>query len=322
VAVGNGELLAKAESPLVTGDITYGLLNPEQARRFIRQMFDVARTTQICRTVIMSGDKRQLDKIGIGSRIARAVGENEDVTDYTKKPSFGQIELDSVKIALPWELSEETLEDTIERGDFEDTVAAVMTTQFGLDLEDLYWNGDTSLVSDPEESGYVEGNELLCGLDGWLKQLDAGSHIVDAEDGALGKDDLFGALRALPAKYRRGPAKARLRWFVSSFQLEQYKEYLTERATSAGDYILINGDLTKILGVPVEEVAALPDDVMVLTDPKNLVVGVHRRLRIRKTTEGKEAVMSDRRYYCAYARAACAVEEKDAAVKIVNIATS
>ena len=32
MAVSNGELLAKAESPLLTGDITYGLLNPEQAR--------------------------------------------------------------------------------------------------------------------------------------------------------------------------------------------------------------------------------------------------------------------------------------------------
>jgi len=322
VAVSNGELLAKAESPLLTEDITYGLLNPEQAKRFIRQMFDVARTTQICRTVVMSGDKRYIDKMGIGSRIARAVDENEDVTPYTKKPSFGRIELDTVKIALPWELSEETLEDTIEQGSFEDTVATMMTNQFGLDLEDLYWNGDTSLVSDPEESGYLEGNELLCGLDGWLKQLDTGSHIVDAESGALEKDELFSALRALPAKYRRGPAKARLRWYFSSYQTEKYKEYLTERSTSAGDFILMGGGLTKVLGVAVEEIAALPDDVVVLTDPKNLVVGVHRRLRIRRTTEGKEAVMTDKRYYCAYARTACATEEKDAAVKITNIATS
>jgi len=195
----NGELLAKAESALVTGDITYGFLSPEQAKRFIRQMFDVARTTQICRTVAMSGDRRNIDKIGIGSRIARIVDENEDVSDYTKKPSFGRVELDTVKVALPWELSEETLEDTIENRNFEETIAAMMTTQFGLDLEDLYWNGDTSLVGDPEESGYVEGNELLYGLDGWLKQLDSGSHIVDLEGAALDKGDLFSALKALAA---------------------------------------------------------------------------------------------------------------------------
>ena len=42
---------------------------------------------------------------------------------------------------------------------------------------------------------------------------------------------------------------------------------------------------------------SLGDDKIILTDPKNLVVVNTYDMKIRKTTEGKEAIMQDKRLY-------------------------
>jgi len=305
--------VAKSEDPVTTTTLAGGgLLLTEQADKFIQQTFDAARTTQLCRTVKMNRDKMELDKISIGSRIARYVAtENEDQSDYTKKPVFGKVELDSRKIALPWEISEDALEDNIEGGNLEDVIAGMMTTQYGLDLEDLYWNGD--------DSG---SDDLLKAFDGWLVQF-ASAQVVDANStGSFSKDIAFDALAALPPRYRRGAAKQQLRWLMATKQYDLFLEYVTSRATNTGDAVLVDGELKSILGIGVEEIAALPDTVVVLTNPKNLVAGVHRAVKIRRTSEGKNAIMTDKRYYVAYTRVHCQVEWLGAVVYVKELSSS
>ena len=304
--------VAKSEDPITTTTLAGGsLLLTGQAEKFIQMTFDAARTTQLCRTVTMGRDKLQLDKISIASRIARKATENEDQSEYTKKVAFGKLTLDTVKIALPWELTEDALEDNIEKDNLEDVVVGLMTTQYGLDLEDLYWNGD-----DESEDA------LLSAFDGWLVQF-ADAQNVDANStGSFDKTIAFDALRALPARYRKGPAKAQLRWLMPSVQYDNYLEYVTSRLTPAGDAVLVDGQLKSILGIQVEEIAALPDTVVVLTDPKNLVVGVHRAVKIRRTDQGKSAVMTDTRFYCAYTRVDCKIEWPGAVVYVKELSST
>ena len=73
--------------------------------------------------------------------------------------------------------------------------------------------------------------------------------------------------------------------------------------------------------VPVIEVPALPDDVIMLTDPKNLVVVNSYGVVIRKTTEGPEAIYQDKRFYVVHFDFDTLVEELDATAIVTGLAS-
>lgn len=58
-------------------------------------------------------------------------GVNTNVIEYACKA-----------VRLPWEITEETLRENIEGQQLEAVITNLMTTQLGVDLEDLYLNGD------------------------------------------------------------------------------------------------------------------------------------------------------------------------------------
>ncbi|MRB24776.1 major capsid protein, partial [Bacillus thuringiensis] len=82
-----------------------------------------------------------LDKVGIGGRILRKKTETKD-EDYRAGVNTSTIPYNTKALRLPWEITEETLRENIEGEGFEDTVMTLMSTQTGIDLEDLHWNGD------------------------------------------------------------------------------------------------------------------------------------------------------------------------------------
>ncbi len=49
--------------------ITHGLLNPEQARKFIQQTFEATNLAPLVRHVMRQSKSGEIDKIGIASRI-------------------------------------------------------------------------------------------------------------------------------------------------------------------------------------------------------------------------------------------------------------
>jgi hypothetical protein len=145
---------------IVTSDVTSGLLNPEQSRQFLKQAFDATALGNLIRRDMRHAKTGEIDKIGIARRIVRKKIENIDarsdgsapvldpatgqITGYRAKPHFDKIEYATTAIRLPWEISEETLRENIEGQGLETTVTNLMTTQLGIDLEDLYLNGDES----------------------------------------------------------------------------------------------------------------------------------------------------------------------------------
>ena len=56
----------------------------------------------------------------------------------------------------------------------------------------------------------------------------------------------------------------------------------------------------------------LSDNVILLADPQNLCVVNTYDMRIRKTTEGKEAIMQDKRFYVLHMDFDTIIEETDA----------
>ena len=158
-------------------------------------------------------------------------------------------------------------------------------------------------------------NPLIGNDDGWLKLMYGGSSaytdLSGIQAGVLKKDHFFDLFRALPQKYRRGGNRAALRWMMSSTQKSLWEEYLTDRATGAGDAVLSGKDFSP-LGIPMLEVPSFPEDSIVLTYPKNLIVGIWRKIKVRKTDVAKESIMKDLIFYNSTLRMDFQIEETEA----------
>ncbi|MGB9866722.1 MAG: major capsid protein [Bacillota bacterium] len=305
----NQELLEKA---ITTTDLQgTGALTIEQAKEFWRMTFEATPFSKLHRKELRKATTGTIPKIGIGRRILRKQVEGAD-DNYRAGLVLGSVPYACVDVRLPWEITEKTIRENIEGENFEDTVMQLMTTQLGIDLEDLHFNGDTS-SSDP----------FLSINDGWVKQIKngTGAHVIDCTaDSGFGKATLLKILRALPGKYR-GP---NTKWLMSPTRRLLWIEYLTQRNTAAGDAALIGaGDqVNKPFGFEIVEVPSLADDIIILTDPQNFVAVNTYDVRIRKTVEGKEAIMEDKRFYVIHFNDDPIIQELDACVLAYNIPTT
>lgn len=296
-----------ANAAVTTGTLTYGLLNPEQARQFLQQTFDATTLTRLIRTEIRHAKTGEIDKIGIAKRIVRAKTENTD-DGYRAGVNTSQITYSTTSVRLPWEISEETLRENIEGENFESIVTNLMTSQLGVDMEDLWLNGDTATASSDPDYDFLKIN------DGWIKQLKAGSHVYDMTSKSFDLDMFYGALATIPNKYNNG----KLRWLMSPHRAQQWELFLLNKVINAGGAVP-ESVYNSPVKIPTVEVPSLDDSTIILTDPKNLINVSTYDVRIRKTTEGKEAVMKDMRYYVTHLDYDPIIEEMDAAAIITNI---
>ncbi|MCU5070087.1 phage major capsid protein [Bacillus pacificus] len=310
--------LSKIEKTITTGSVSSGLLNPEQSKEFFRMAFDSTPFSQLHRKEMRKAKQGVLDKVGIGGRILRKKTENKD-DEYRAGVTTSTIPYNTKALRLPWEITEETLRENIEGEGFEDTVMTLMSSQMGVDLEDLHWNGDVD-SSDP----------FLAINDGWLKKIlkSKESHIIDhaklvtgtgeeAKANGFGKGSIFALSGVMPNKYKN----SNLRWIMSPNRREKWIEYLTNRPTGAGDAALLGaGDqVNKPMGYGIVTVPSLTDDVIILADPRNFIAVNTYETRIRKTTEGKSAVMEDKRFYVIHFDDDAVIQELDAVAILTNI---
>lgn len=305
---------AQSISKLVTGGVTYGLLAPEQAKQFYVQVYQDIPWSALHRKERKTAKTGELDKMAVGSRLLRAKAEGPTSDDgYRVNPLFSRVLYTCVRLKLPWEVSEETFSDNIEGEALEDKLMGMLTTQLGIDLEDLHWNSDTA-------AGAGADHDFLVLNDGWVKQLLAGAHVVDASlknAGVVCKAHFFDAYKALPPKYQR---TGKVVWAMNPATKIAWVESVSSRATGAGDLALLGADaVTKPMGFPIVDVPSLADGTMVLGDPMNFISVNTWDIRIRKAAEGKSAVMNDMRYYSVFLDDDPVIEELDAAVIVTNM---
>lgn len=312
MTMSNAALLRKAAGTIATGDFAAtGLLAPEQASAFLDRVYDATPFSQAQRNERRRSSEGSIPTLGIGGRILRK--KTEGVDDATLvKPEFTDIDYAVKRYRADSEIDEEVFEDNIEGEGFEDHWVNLVADQVGRDLEDLHFNGDETLTSDP----FLKLNE------GWLHQLAnlSGVHRVNGatiDSGAVTKGQFFAALDALPDKFQQD---GQLAWIGRPSVFRSYVEYLSNRATSAGDAALINGNLTEIQGHPIIRVPAMPANRLILADPKNFVVVTRRDVRYRKTTEGRQAVREDKRFYAWFLATDPIIELTDAVVDVYGLA--
>jgi hypothetical protein len=307
------EALAKAT--ITTADAAAGLLDPEQARAFVRTIKDKGTFGQAIRQDQRRSPSGEIDKLSTGSRLIRAATENSD-DGYRAGAAFGTVPYQTAKIRLPWEVTEDTFRENLAGQQLEADLVGEMTSQFALDLDDLDINGDTAAVG--ADAAFLNIN------DGLLKQIStanvAGRNIDGStiNGGAISKAHFFEALYAMPNKYRN---QGNMRWLVSPNRALSWWEALTDRAGAAGDALLGSrgsGASVGPLGIPFWEVPQMPDTTMILANPRNFVRVISWDVRKRRVTGETDADLAarDKRFYVFFIKTDIVVEELDAVVRI------
>ena len=306
MANSNRAIIRKAA--IETGSLSSGLLNPEQARKFIQQTFEATNLNSLIRHEMRTAKTGEIDKIGIARRILRKKTENHD-DGYRAGVETSQIEYATTAVRLPWEITEETLRENIEGQNLEQIITDLMTTQLGIDLEDLYLNGDEATESTDPDYDFFKIN------DGWIKQISNGGHVYDASsESSMSLDLFYKTLKTLPNKYNNG----KLRWLMSPHRAQEWELFLLNKVVNAGGAVP-ESVYNSPARIPAVECPSLDDGTIILTDPKNLVVVNTYSVKIRKTTEGKEAIMMDKRFYATHLDYDPIIEELDATAIIKDL---
>ena len=305
----NRTILEKADLALADLTAGGGLLKPAQAQKFMRLLIKDSAVMKVATVVPMSSPKQQISKIKFGSRILRAgteataLGAGDRVV-----PDMSQVELDAKLFKAEVHLSDEVLEDSIERGELRQTIMEMMAEAISRDMDEVIINGDTA-----------SADAFLAVMDGVLKQ--ATSNQVDVAGQPISKDVLRDMLKTLPSEHLRD--KKAMSSLTSVDADLDYRNTLAERATAVGDKFLEGDTPVLYSGVPLRSVPLFPEDlgvgndqtVILLCNPKNIHVGLWRNIRIesaRDISEGTLKIVATLRFDVKFA-------EEPGVAKAVNV---
>ena len=314
-----------------TGD-NGGVLNPTQSAQFIDYVFDQMVLANDGRKVVMRGNTMELDKIRVGSKLVSVATQAEN-TASNKGAIFSKITLTTTKFRLDYELSTESLEDSIEGGSLEDHVVRLMATQFGNDLEDIAINGKAS-----GDSGFGTYTDTI---NGFVNQT-LNTTVTGAHEAAAASATMTGiwnsasasttkfSLEALEAIYNALPRKFKarrdqLKVYMNSKHIQELLTQLrTVNTTDAKSvpYEIANrvldgvtprvggpaGAQYSVFGLPIQEVPLYPDGFVDITLPQNRIWGFQRDVTVHKFFVPRK----DSLEYTVYVRMGLALEEKSA----------
>ena len=256
----------------MTGTGKGGMLSPEQAKKFISYMSDNTQILKDTRLEEMRAPEKQLDFLLIGSRLIRKATEAASPSELAGV-SINRKELRSVKVRLSADITSEFIEDNIEGKDASERIARELGMQFGNDLADLMFNGDTAATG-------ADASFLAIG-DGIIKQAKTSTdtHKYSLKNKSNYKGDIFpNMIKLMPNQFKRD--RKSMRFYCSPSVADAYITSLSDRVSELGDKILQTGSLVSFLGIQVFPVEYIPDDVIILTHRLNIVSGVQRDMKV------------------------------------------
>lgn len=288
----NQEILEKAA--ITTADIaTSGKLNDAQADRFIDFVIDITGLQGRVRVVRFRNDKLDIDKIGVGKRVAVAKKEAKD-PGVRRNITTSKVTLQPEEVMVPWELSDEFVTENLEGEEIEDTIMRMMATQFSNDLEELYIQGDKLGVL-RFESDLVDGGSATDVIvdtylklqNGWLK-LAGGSHIIDHDGQNIAHQIFSDMIVEMPSKFKRN--KRNLKFFASDSTEQLFRNNLASRATGLGDNAATSEINLTPFGVELVPLALLPQTPLVTEHLSVTVAGSPFALLNKNIVAGSDVV--------------------------------
>jgi HK97 family phage major capsid protein len=302
----NRTLIEKADLAIADLQSDGGYLSDQQSDKFIRLAIKESVLLQQIAVTPMRGPREEMNKIRFSNRVLRPASDGQALAASQRvKPDLSQFTLDAKEFKADVRLSDSTMEDSIERGSFADTVSALLAAAVGRDIEYIAVQGDV-----------LSGDATLAVLDGFLKQATA--NLTAAGGVNLTKDILKDMLKSLPDEFAK---TERLRYYTNRQARVDYRDSIANRATPAGDAALQQSDRTVYQDMPVVAVPEFPGGgttQVLLSDPANLTVGFHRKIRIEKDRDIAAGV----NLLVATVRFDVKIQEVNAVAKATNVSTT
>lgn len=331
----NQEIVRKAD--LAVADLTTdgGVVQTEQAARFVRRVIQEPTLIREARVVEMRSPTREINKLFFNKRVLRAATSAtalstaaedaqtafDPVNEATRraKPVTEKVTLTSSEVIAEIRLPYDVIEDNIEAGAIGamtdtggspagggiiDTILAQLAERIALDFEELALTGDTTLgAADP----YLDLQ------DGYLRDIGVNGNSFDQLNATVTKSLFKGGKKTMPNEFLRD--LPRMRHYISFDNETEYRDTVADRATAAGDATLSGLAPLFAFGSPVVPVSLMPEDQGLFVNPQNLVWGIQRRM----TMEFDKDISARVFIIVVTARVAVKVEEALAGVKYVNI---
>jgi len=260
-----------------------GQLQPQDADKFISEVRDQNDFFgSVAEVVTVTGSKKNIDTIGLDSRVARKATEGV-APSATVGANFSRRVLTPIEMILPYDVTYDFLEENIEGSSADALLQGVFAKQFSNDMLDLGCNGDEA-----DADAFVSIN------DGWITTMkgDANTNAlaVTAGQETNYKGEIFpGLIKTLPSKFRSNPADLVL--LVSPDVEIDYRESLAARATALGDQMLQERRAARYTGIDVVAVPFWPDTFFALTPKKNLKVGISRAMAFETQRQPRNRVV-------------------------------
>lgn len=312
---GRGQRAYITKSDLALADLRNdgGELKPEQARKFIQLMIKRSVLMPLITVVPMKANTREINKSRFDGTVLRPATSGTALTAAQRsKPTLGKTELSTQLFKAEINLSDEVLEDNIEGASFRNSIMTMIAEAVSRDMEDIIVNGDTTL--DPTLSSR---NLMLSQLDGIRVQ--AISNVVDFANNPLSRDLLTDMVKTMPTEYLKD--KRKMRFLASPDCVTTYRNTLAARETVAGDRYLNEDVPITQSGIPLFEVPVFPEPPaertdVILTNPKNIFLGIQRNIKIetdRDVSAGVDKIIVSLRFDVKYAN-------EDEVVHGINVA--
>lgn len=281
--------------------------------------------------VMKSATSGTIPTRSVAERIVR--GKTEAVDDgYRAKLTHGSIPWATVDMRIPIEVSEDLFHENVEGEGYEGRLLEIMTNQFGADHEDLSWNGDTT--TDPGADDY----DFLKLNDGIIKSVVTGGNVVTAatyNGSAISEQHFFALAKLIDPRHivRRPDRKldagqlvnTPYRFLLDWTQYNNWAAYCAQRMDEVGReafLAMLGGSVKAPLGIPLEIIGNnFPSANLLLDKPQNHTKVFSRNLRIRRTVEGREAIMRDVRFYAIHAKADIITHEATAAAVVTGLSS-
>jgi HK97 family phage major capsid protein len=307
------QLIEKAftSSDLANG----GLLQPEQAAKFVQTAIDKSVVISECRRVPMKANKRQIDKITYGAAILQKPNAVGTVPTTTSKPTTSKVTLDAQEAIVAIDLGYDALEDSIEGQGLFDTILEVTAKRLAFDLDSLCLNGDAT----GSTGTYLD---ILSGV---FKQIS--TYTYDALASSLSDTVLFKTLRKMPSKFV-DEQEATMRFYVSHLaRLDYVKALADKNVNDAFVRYLIEAKEPAYNGIPVRKVPAIATENItegtgtalgskaLLINPANIVMGVHRDIMYEMERVPRKRIIE----ITITMRIDFKLEEETACVKTTNV---
>lgn len=327
----NHDALEKLDSDITkdeigTGDLAGGELPRDLFDEFVERVQKEATLLDLVRTVEMPRKEMAIPKVGVGRQLLSEQTEGESPGAFEDAVS-GAVELDaSRKTVIPYELTQESVEDIVGGEEVADIILSHFEQQFAVDVQNLLINGDTDAASAFFSilDGYLE---IARGADSESDRIgspatDAGEvdSMPELDQAGAGIDtQLFNdAIQTLEERYRDPTSMV---FMMSETQHQEYLNTLEDREDGLGPQILQGDDSVSPFGYDIQPVPDFPDDTILLTDPDNLVYGIHRDVEVDVIDESDEVLERDLfARYALRARWDAQIEDLQAGVIVENVA--